>query len=95
MTGQETARLRESVTLCLTEIRTADPLPMIPHQVETQFIASQPFPVSITGILIPSPSAAPGSHARHAPETLAASEYPLNLGCQKLALQDPPQTSPN
>ena len=40
------------VTLGLTEIRTADPLPMISHQVETQFIASQPFPLSVSGLNI-------------------------------------------
>ena len=46
------------VTLGLAEIWTTDPLSMIPHQVETQLIASQPFPVSVSG-LIPSLSAAP------------------------------------
>ena len=40
------------VTLGLTKIRTADPLPMISHQVETQYIASQPFLVSVSGLNI-------------------------------------------
>ena len=44
-------------TLVLTKIWTTDPLPTIPHQLETQFIASQTFPVSVSG-LIPSLSAA-------------------------------------
>ena len=48
----------ERVILCLTETWTTDPLPMISHQVETQFIACQPFPVSVSG-LIPSLSTAP------------------------------------
>ena len=42
----------------LTEVRTSDPFPMIPHQVETQFIASQSIPVAVSG-QIPLPSAAP------------------------------------
>ena len=50
--GQETVRLQGRVTLGLTALRlkTSDPLPMIPHQVETQFITSQPFPVSVSGL---------------------------------------------
>ena len=32
------------------EIWLTGPLPMIPHEVETQFIASQPFPLSVSGL---------------------------------------------
>ena len=77
------------VTLGLTtEIQTADPLPMIPHQVETQFIASQPFPVSVSG-LIPSLSAAQvpcwyRNCQYQAMATQTVREYPHQLGCQTL-----------
>ena len=59
----------------------------------TQFIASQPFPVSGSG-LIPSPSAAPvpcwcGKCQHQVMETQTVPEYPLQLGFQTLALQDP------
>ena len=55
---QETARPLERGTFGLTEIRNANPLPMIPYQAETQFISSQPFPVSVSGLIL-SPSADP------------------------------------
>ena len=42
----------------LTEIRTADPFPMISQKLKTQFIASRPFPVTVSGI-IPLPSIVP------------------------------------
>ena len=94
--GQETARLRERVTLGLTKIRTADPHPMI--EVETQFIASQPFPVSVLG-LIPSPSAAPvpcwcGKCQHQVMETQIVREYPHQLGCQTLHYKTLPRISP-
>ena len=79
------------VTLGLTKIRTADPLPMISHQVETQFIASQPFPVSV------SPSHVPcwgGKCQHHDMETLTVPEYALQLCCQMLALLVLPRISP-
>ena len=95
--GQETARLWEKVTLGLMEIQTADPLPMIPHQAETQFISSRPFPVSVSG-LIPSASTALvpcwcGKCPHQVIETQTVPEYPLQLGCQSLTLQDPPRIS--
>ena len=83
------------VTLGLTEIRTADTLPMISHPVETSFIAS----VSVSGIF-PLPSAAAPvlcwcRKCQHRDmETLIVPEYPPQLGCQTLTLQDPPRISP-
>ena len=53
---RERERERES-KLGQTEIQTAGPLSMNPHQVETQFTSSQLLPVSVSG-LIPSSSAA-------------------------------------
>ena len=96
--GQDTTKLQERVTLGLTEIWTTDPLPMIHNQVETQFIASQPFTVYVSD-LIPSPSAAPvpcwcGKCQHQIIETQTVPEFPLQLGCQTLALQDPTQISP-
>ena len=88
----------ERVTLGLTEIWTNDPLPMIPHQVETQFIASQPFPVSVSG-LIPSLSAAPvpcwfRKGQNQAMVTQTVREYPHQLGCQTLHYKTLPRISP-
>ena len=65
--------------------------PLIPHQVETQFIASQPFPVSASG-LFPSPTTAPvlcwcGKCQHRDLETMTVREYPLQLGCQTLSLK--------
>ena len=87
------------MTLGLTEIQTADPLPMIHIMGGTQFIASQPFTVSVSG-LIPSLSAAPvpcwyRKCQHQVMETQPVPEYPLQLGCQMLALQDPPLISPS
>ena len=78
----------ERVTLGLAEIGTTDPLSMIPHQVETQLIASQPFPVLVSG-LIPSLSAAPvpcwyRKCQYQAMVTHTVREYPHQLGCQTL-----------
>ena len=78
----------EGLSLGLTETRTADPLPMIPHQVETQFIASQPFQASVSG-LIPSLSATPVTCwyrkcQYQAMVTQTVWEYPHQLGCQTL-----------
>ena len=53
-------RLRERWLLWVgPRFKTVDPRPVIPQQVEAQFIASQPFPVLVSGIT-PSPSAVPG-----------------------------------
>ena len=65
---------------------------MIPHQVETQFTISQPFPVSVSG-LIPSLSAVPVPcwyrKYQHQVNAQAVRKYPHQLGCQTLALEDP------
>ena len=94
--GQEIARLWERVTFGRTEIQATDPLNMIPHLVETQSINSRSFPVSVSG-LNPSSSAAPVSCwfsqcQQHAMGSETVPEYLLQLGSQKLALQDKPQS---
>ena len=86
----------ERVTLGLPKIWTTDPLPMIPHQVQTQFIASQPFPVSVSGI-IPSLSAAPGPcWFRKCPNpamvTQTVQEYPHQLASKTQGLHDTPRS---
>ena len=88
----------QRVTLGLTEIWTTDPLPMIPHQVETQFIASQPYPVSVSG-LIPSLSAAPATCwyrkcQYQAMVTQTVWEYPHQLGHQTVHYKTLPRISP-
>ena len=61
------------------------------------FMASQPFPVSVSG-QIPLPSTTPvpcwcRKGQRQVIETQTVPEYPLQLGCRTLALQDPPHIS--
>ena len=90
--------LREGYFLGLTEILTTGPLAMIPHQVETQFIASQPFPVSVSG-LIPSLSATPVPcwYRKCQYQTMVTQtvwEYPHQLGCQTLHYKTLPRISP-
>ena len=73
-----------------------DSLPMIPHQVETQFIASQPFPVPVSG-LIPSLSAAPApcwfrKCQNQAMVTQTVREYPHQLAFQTQGLHDTPRS---
>ena len=82
--------------LGLQRFELLTPLPMIPQQMETQFIASRHFPVPVLGI-IPSPSSAPflfGKSQYQDMETQTAPEHPRQLGCQTFGLQDPPQISP-
>ena len=71
---------------------------MISHQAETQFIASQPFAVSVLG-LIPSPYPPPlpmlvWKCQLQVMETKKVPEYLLQLGCQTLVTQDLPRISP-
>ena len=73
-----------------------DPLPTIPHQAETQLIASQPFPVSVSG-LIPSLSAAPvpcwfRKCQNQAMVTQTVWEYPHQLASQTQGLHDTPRS---
>ena len=77
-------------------IEPLNSFPMIPHQVETQFIASRPFPVSVSG-LIPSLSAAPvpcwfRKCQNQAMVTQTVREYPHQLASQTQGLQDTPQS---
>ena len=86
----------ERVTLGLTEIWTTDPLPMIPHQAETQIIASQPFPVSVSG-LIPSLSTTPvpcwfRQCQNQAMVTQKVREHPHQLASQTQGLHDTPRS---
>ena len=86
----------ERVTLGLAEIWTTDPLPTIPHQVETQLIASQPFPVSVSG-LTPSLSAAPvpcwfRKCQNQATVTQTVREYPHQQASQTQGLHDTPRS---
>ena len=64
-------------------------------QAENQFIASRPFPVSVSGTIL-SPSASLvlcwcGKGQHQVMETQWVPEYPLHLCYQTLALQDPPR----
>ena len=73
----------------------SDPLPMIPYQEETQFFASQPSPVSVSG-LIPSLSAAPvpcwfRKCPNQAMVTQTVQEYPHQLASQTQGLHDTPR----
>ena len=110
--GQETARLRERVTLGLRDSNCWPPLHdslsgvtalilflQLVNQMETQVIAFQPLPVSVSG-LIPSQYAAPvpcwsGKFQHQVIKTQTVPEYPFQFGCQALALQDPPRISPH
>ena len=88
------------VTLGMTDIQNIDPLPMIPHQTETQFLSplsqSQqcqfqvyflhhlPPPVPCWCGKLPTPGHVDSDSSRI---------YPHQLGRQTLALQDPPRIS--
>ena len=94
--------LDPSFPLCLTEIQTSDLAPpyVIPKLVETQFFSCQTFAVSDSGLCIyflhhHQPQFYVPTTKPTTMKTLTGPEYSLQLGCQTLALQDPPQISPS
>ena len=92
--GQETVSLQERVILGLTEIRTSDPSHYYSSGGDSVYHLS-----AIPGVSFRSnyftPSAPVlcwcGKCQHQVRETQTVPEYPLQLGCQTLALQDPPR----